>query len=498
MVWLSRANRTTEGVLTLACGVLVGFLAIYLNVFNASNKITAVVVGGLLAVIVVLFVGKLQRLLLAVVFLDLATGTDFHLTCNSDYFLSSCGFNVSLTTLALVGLYVLWIIAIRRGESEGADYVRYPKFGVIGKAAVGFIFAAILSLLAARNVGIALYQIWVYLTLLALFFYLVNNINTREELLFVVGLIVAGLFFQNVVMELGTLGIIEKSTTARVIQRVNGTFNSFNSAGAYLAQIFSILLACLALPMRRWQKWFLSATLLLAVYNLVGTESRGGWTSVVIGITIVGFVSLMRGWLNIKKLVLALIVVAFFGVLFSGTILSRLTGDDHGAADARGPLADIAFNMIRDNPIVGVGANNFGVALDDYIEPEQFGAWLNLVHNGWLLIWSEIGTVGIIFYVIFWLTILWQAGRLIKSGHPYYAPIAVGIVASMLGTSLHMMVEIFGSRILSQILWTEAALVMAMARLYDRETTLANARTQSVPVSDPSDVITLLPERKRV
>ncbi len=498
MVWLTRANRTTEGILTLLCGVLVGFLAIYLNVFNASNKITAVVVGALLAVIVVLLVGKLQRLLLAVVFLDLATGTDFHVTCNADYFLSSCGLNVSLTTLALAGLYVLWIIAIRQGDKEGADFVRHPRFGTIGKAAVGFIFAAILSLLAARNVGIAMYQIWVYLTMLALFFYLANNINTREELFFVIALILLGLFIQNVIMELGTLGIIEESTTSKVVRRVNGTFNSFNSAGAYLAQIFSILVACLALPMRRWQKLFLVATLLLAIYNLVGTESRGGWTSVAIGILVVGLISLLKGWLNIKRLVLALIVVIFFALIFSGTIISRLTGDDHGAADARGPLADIAFNMIRDNPIVGVGANNFGVALDDYIEPEQFGAWLNLVHNGWLLVWSETGTLGIILYVIFWLTILWQAVRLIKSGHPFYAPIAVGIFASMLGTSMHMMVEIFGSRILSQIIWTEAALVMAMVRLYERETRLASARTQAVLIDDPSDVITLLPERKRI
>jgi hypothetical protein len=61
-----------------------------------------------------------------------------------------------------------------------------------------------------------------------------------------------------------------------------------------------------------------------------------------------------------------------------------------------------------------------------------------------------------------------------------------------------MMVEIFGSRILSQIIWTEAALVMAMARLYEREIRVGNAAVETVPVSDPSDVITLLPERKRV
>jgi len=494
MAWLTRANRTTEGVLTLVCGILVGLLAIYLNVFNASNRITTVVVSVLLGAIVVLLVGKLQRLLLAVVFLDLATGTDFHVTCNSDYFLSSCGFNISLTTLALVGLYVLWIITIQRGDRPLSEFVRHPRLGLVGKTAACFILAAILSLVAARNVGFALYQIWVYLTLFALFFYLANNINTREELLFVVSLIVAGLFIQNVIMELKTLGIIENDTSSRVLQRVNGTLRSPNNAGAYLAQMFLILLPCLALKTTRWQKWFLAGLLLFTIYNLVGTESRGAWTSAVIGIAVVAAISLFKGWLNLQKLVLVLVVVALFSLVFSGTIITRLTEDDNGAADARGPLAAIAFNMIRDNPIVGVGANNFGIALNDYIEADQFGAWLNLVHNGWLLVWSETGTIGLLFYLIFWMAILSQAVGLVRSGHPIYAPLALGIIASLLGASMHMMVDIFGSRILAQIIWMEAAFVTALRRLDLHEQTrqIPDPVEERASIDVPSGNITQL------
>jgi O-antigen ligase len=144
--------------------------------------------------------------------------------------------------------------------------------------------------------------------------------------------------------------------------------------------------------------------------------------------------------------------------------------------------------MIREHPIIGVGTNNFGLFLYDYVEPAQFGAWLNLVHNGWLLVWSETGTIGLAFYLAFWLTTLWQALRLIRSGRRVYAVISLGILASMLGTSAHMMGEIFGTRSLMQIIWVNAALVTAMTRLQKQE----KVRQLSV-VGDASNIIRLNP-----
>jgi O-antigen ligase len=493
-----RLNRTTEGLIAVVFGLFLGAVALYLNTTNASNKIITIVLGGLAAGVVVLLVGNLRYLLLALIFMDLSTGLDLHLTCNEGYFVSSCGFNFSLTTLSLFGLYAHWIVTYRRDHSE-YRFVRQPRFGLTGKAMAAFLGAGLLSLLNARSIGISLYQLWIFTTLFALFFYLANNITSRRDLLYILGLMIVGLFIQNLVMELGTLGFVDAGPNFQITHRVRGTFRSPNFAGGYLAQIFTILLACVALNIPRWQRWIIAGILLLTFYNLVGTESRGGWTSVAVGFIVVVGISLLKRWLNFRSLIAVSLVIVVFTIIFGGTIITRLTSDDNGAADARLPLAQIAFNMIKDNPVTGVGLNNFGVVLYDYIEPDQFGAWLNLVHNGWLLIWSETGTIGIVFYVTIWVTTLWQAFKLIQRGRRTYAVIALGIFASMLGTSVHMMAEIYGTRILLQIIWTEAALITAMSRLQKLEDRRRAASNASPPDSttDPS-TITLLPKREMI
>jgi O-antigen ligase len=237
-------------------------------------------------------------------------------------------------------------------------------------------------------------------------------------------------------------------------------------------QMLLLLLPCLALRIKSWQRGLLLFTLLLAAYDLLGSESRGGWTGALIGIGIILVVSIAKKWLSLKAIATIFISVSILGVIFSGTIIARLSADDNGAADARGPLMQIASNMISANPVVGVGWNNFGLALYDYIEIDQFGAWLNLVHNGWLLIWSETGTISFGLFVAFWLAIAWHAIKLIRKGQQFYGLLALGILASMAGAATHMMVEIFASRVLAQIIWTNAALITAMIRMQQQEDAL--------------------------
>jgi O-antigen ligase len=179
--------------------------------------------------------------------------------------------------------------------------------------------------------------------------------------------------------------------------------------------------------------------------------------------------------------VFALLVAVVLTLFSSAEIITRLTTDDRGAAEARGPLNEIAFNMIRAQPITGVGLNNFGVVMDDYVEMDQFGAWLSVVHNAWLLVWSETGLLGMFFYVAFWLAIVWHALRLYLSGHAVYSIIALGIVGSLVAASIQMLVEVMALRTLAQILWTHAALVVVMTRLQKQEARAAESAAVQVP-----------------
>jgi len=466
-----------------------------------STKLFALIVGAMAGLIVVLITKDIKRLLVIVVFVDCVSGLDFHLTCSKQYLLSSCGPNVSITFLALVGLYTLWMIERRR---NGTNRPPKPlKLDVIGWLSICFLGTIILSFMGAKRTDLAIYQLWNHIVIFLLFFYIVNYIKDRDTLLFIAYVLLFSISIQIVLMELQAFGLIAGSGSSTTVtsSRVSGTLYSPNVAGSHLSQILAVMVACLLLPMARWHKWALAILTLLTVHSLIGTESRGAWTAALVGIGIIGIISLWKRWIDLKSVVLALLVGSILFTLFSGSITARLTEDDKGSAEARAPLAEIAFNMIRANPISGVGINNFGVVLHDYIEPEQFGAWLHLVHNGWLLIWSETGTVGFTVYVAFRVMLIWQTLKIIHSKDKTYGIIALGILASMIGASFHMLGEIFNNRTLIQFLMMEAAIISAITWLQKQEAKVTNTQLSTSPLKSsakhPKPVYPLLANSKQ-
>jgi hypothetical protein len=458
-----RHRALFDGVLAVLTGLFMGYSALVVGVEGFNSRLAQLLAGGIGVVVLMIVVRDIKRILLMAIFIDMSIAFDFHITCNTDYFMAACGINISLTLLALVALYVLWFIGRKKGAVSGLNRAR--RLNAIGRFGLAFVFSGVLSLIASRVVSFGVYQIWQDMLLFALFFYLSNNLRSRDDVLFVIVAILVGLMIQIAVMELGSFGVLHQDSKLRFAGRVIGTLKSPNIAGGLLAQITILMIASLALPLPRFVKPLVIGAILFGLGNLVGTESRGAWVAVTVAVAILGVTSLWKGWLPFKYLLVALFGILVLASVFSAPIIDRFTRDDNGAADARAPLAEIAFNMIRANPVLGVGINNFGVVLYDYVEPDQFGAWLNLVHNLWLLIWAETGTVGFAFYVAFYATTLWQGWRLVRKGHPFYGPLALGIVAAMVGAGCHMLMEIYRGRVLQQISWTYAALIVALSRL---------------------------------
>jgi O-antigen ligase len=121
--------------------------------------------------------------------------------------------------------------------------------------------------------------------------------------------------------------------------------------------------------------------------------------------------------------------------------------------------------MIADNPVLGVGTDNFTVAMDRYLTPEFRHAWLFTVHNKYLLVLAETGIGGLLAYVAFLLGALrtgWQCWRL---QNPLLAPLALGFVAGIVGNMVHQTVDIFHIRAIQELLWLVAGLLAAMHRI---------------------------------
>lgn len=150
------------------------------------------------------------------------------------------------------------------------------------------------------------------------------------------------------------------------------------------------------------KKWVGRATrvaVMLTVVTVLLTRSRGAFLAL-------SFTSL---WIAYRsgKLFRAMMFLLFLAALFPFVapqdILDRLAsiGDTkESSASARLTAWATAFEMIKDNPIWGVGMRNFQPRYPDYsVVPLSSSSTTYVAHNSYLQIWAESGTLAFIVYM---------------------------------------------------------------------------------------------------
>jgi O-antigen ligase len=157
------------------------------------------------------------------------------------------------------------------------------------------------------------------------------------------------------------------------------------------------------------------------------------------------------------------------GVGFQDVILERLTTDDRGSADSRGWYNEMAFNIIKAQPFTGIGLNNLWLVQNDYLPIELMRIDIKyryIVHNKYLLVWSETGLFG---FMAFLLLLLAAAGRalraLVRAVDPYVSITMAGLLVALSVYLIHMMSDPFNARPRLQLLWLIIALIAAVSRI---------------------------------
>jgi O-antigen ligase len=119
----------------------------------------------------------------------------------------------------------------------------------------------------------------------------------------------------------------------------------------------------------------------------------------------------------------------------------------------------MALNMVADHPFLGVGANNFVLALPDYAGGDFSAAWLAVVHNRYLVVWSESGTGALLAFLLFVAIAIRQGWRARRLEDPVLAAIGLAFGAALAGHAVHMNFEIFTGGTAVTILWLAAGLL---------------------------------------
>jgi len=99
-----------------------------------------------------------------------------------------------------------------------------------------------------------------------------------------------------------------------------------------------------------------------------------------------------------------------------------------------------AVDMARDNPWLGVGFGNYEAAYPTYALinwPDALGH----AHNYYLNLLAEVGLLGLLAYLVFWLAVVWQTARVARRLAWPMRGLAIGLLAAWAALAVHHLVD---------------------------------------------------------
>ena len=260
------------------------------------------------------------------------------------------------------------------------------------------------------------------------------------------------------------------------VERLNALFGREGLVYATVLTVFCPLLWEHA--RRHWLRWQLVAIVIATILLILVAGTRSAWIN--IGVLLLAYgalLSIRRRRISLRLSAAAIVAAAVMvsGLWFGSeqfaarvnTAVGAITGSTDFLSDAIGQrywIARGAVNMIRANPVNGVGAGGFRYAFPAYAaEGDPF---VNAdppispyhSHNLWLEILSESGLVGALGLFAL-LTLLLVAGvRAPASARRLMVPYALCLLAAYFPFNSHMAIY---SSFWSQIVWWLIALYCA-------------------------------------
>ncbi|GAX59183.1 O-antigen polymerase [Candidatus Scalindua japonica] len=324
---------------------------------------------------------------------------------------------------------------------------------------------------------------------------LVNLVKDKSDLILVLSVLIAGLFVQELVTFIQAYfktwftftGNVEhttlQSTTKPEVFRAGGTIGVHNVQAAYYVLLISLTTGIYFITQNIKLKLVLFLVISGGLLSVLLSYSRNGYLSLVSALTIVLFFGWRKKYINIKHLIagawLILFSAFFVYYMFGGeSIIERIKSK--AAIDPRMEGIYISLNMIQQNPFAGVGLNNYSIVMGDrnyspegisntqkgYFGGEFFGT---VVHNKYLLVASETGIVGLIFFIWTHFIIFLYAFKLLKSRDKLYWGIGAGMIAALTGASIQMLFSIYNADLLITVYWVLVGLIFVSYKISIQE-----------------------------
>ena len=306
-----------------------------------------------------------------------------------------------------------------------------------------------------------------------LVFVMINSIDRLEDFNIIVTMIVFSAtivaligLYQYIVGVPVDAGWVDVSNNPDIKARVYSVFDNPNILAEYLVMTIPLSISLFWYTKKIVKKVLFLATSAILTLSLVLTLSRGGWIGFAVSALI--FILLVE-----KRFLLSIIPIGIGGLLFlPKSILSRILsignlGDSSNSY--RITMWKIALNIIKDNPLAGVGFGHkpFQQTFETYIsDMPTYHA-----HNTYIELAAELGIPGLIAF-LFLMFIIFKYGiqKLINQENRYIKIMAAGLFAGLGGLLAHGAVEnvIYLTRIILYF-WIMIGLILTLIKIKKQE-----------------------------
>ena len=325
-----------------------------------------------------------------------------------------------------------------------------------------FLLAATISVFVAPEIipAIGIWRAYFIEPLLVFIVFLAVVRKSKDVKLVLVGLGIS-------VLLISVWAIIQKFTGLYIPEpwqaaegrRVISFFSYPNAVGLYLAPLISLFFVLLISKKEEITegalKLFYGLVVILGILALVFAVSEGAILALLAAFV---FALLFTKWRYVALGVLVLTLVIVFLIPLTRDYSKDLISFQDVSGDVRLALWEGTFDMVKDNPVLGVGLTGFEANYTDY-KLDRHTEILVYPHNIIFNFWTETGLLGLVGFILllekFFLPKRKKFVATLKS-----SPVLLGLACAAIAIIVHGLVDVpYFKNDLALIFWILLALL---------------------------------------
>lgn len=425
----------------------------------------------------------------------------------------------SITINAADGLLALLLVFLAvKQVLSGERNIYWSPFATIFAAYLGWAIISLIIHVFIFNDGLASTAPLSLLHLLKMLLFIVlihSAVRSRGDAILALAAVLFIVFFESIIVGLSyatheilnftrfiggqpQLNLQTYGSQSSDMVRGDGTLGQTNQTATF--ETFYALAIVGFFGLRNSLFRFLAVIVLAAAsLAIVLTFSRAAWISYALAVIVMTFLFLKAravsksAWLTGAGI--AIVAVVAIGAL-SGPIMDRLTRQgDEGATASRLRMIDVALDLAKAYPIIGVGPGEYAEAGLQLQSPAfQTPQWVSIgqkptsplvgrldtvtfqepgypsfkqplsVHNRFLLCLSELGVVGLCLWLLLYWAFLRDALLCFRSVDPFYRAVGIAGIGYIVAAVTYMNLDLFNDDKSIEILFFVPVLISAVAR----------------------------------